>query len=98
MSKPEAQLTWPVQSLLISILFISNLFPFYMTLVTFAVIFIFLFMLGLLGPRYIKREVATSIWIFIAYSAVISFIFQNWAGLGISIAFIPVAISFNYYQ
>ncbi|WP_290490924.1 MULTISPECIES: O-antigen ligase family protein [unclassified Aerococcus] len=98
MSKPEAQLTWPVQSLLISILFISNLFPFYMTLVTFAVIFIFLFMLGLLGPRYIKREVPTSIWIFIAYSTVISFIFQNWAGLGISIAFIPIAIYFNYYQ
>ena len=98
MNRPEAQLTWPVQSLLIAILFISNLFPFYMTLVTFAVIFIFLFMLGLLGPRYIKREVPTSIWVFIAYSAVISFIFQNWAGLGISIAFIPIAIYFNYYQ
>ncbi|PMC78955.1 polymerase [Aerococcus viridans] len=69
-----------------------------MTLVTFAVIFIFLFMLGLLGPRHIKREVPTSIWVFIAYSAVISFIFQNWAGLGISIAFIPIAIYFNYYQ
>ena len=98
MNRPEAQLTWPVQSLLIAILFISNLFPFYMTLVTFAVIFIFLFMLGLLGPRHIKREVPTSIWVFIAYSAVISFIFQNWAGLGISIAFIPIAIYFNYYQ
>ncbi|MGY0836491.1 O-antigen ligase family protein [Aerococcus urinaeequi] len=98
MNRPEAQLTWPVQSLLIAILFISNLFPFYITLVTFAVIFIFLFMLGLLGPRHIKREVPTSIWVFIAYSAVISFIFQNWAGLGISIAFIPIAIYFNYYQ
>lgn len=96
--KSEAQLTWPVQSLLIAILFISNLFPFYITVITFVVIFIFLFMLGLLGPRYIKREVPVSIWIFIAYSAVISFIFQNWAGLGISMALIPIAIYFNYYQ
>jgi O-antigen ligase len=95
--KPVDQLAWPVQSILISILFISNFFPFYITLVTFAVIFIFLSMLGLIGPQH-QNEVPTSIWIFIAYSAVISFVYQNWAGFGISIAYILIALYFNYYQ
>lgn len=95
---PKDQLSWPVQSILISILFISNLFPFYITVVTFAVVFIFLFLVGLLGPQYSQKEVPTSIWIFIAYSAVISFVYQNWAGVAISVAYIIIAIYFNYYQ
>lgn len=91
-------ISWHLQTILIVVLLISNFFPFYITIIVFAVIFSILTATKMFSPTNGKKEIYPGIWIFIAYSFLVSVIFQNLFGMMISIGFIFVVIFFNYYQ
>ncbi|MCZ0716991.1 O-antigen ligase family protein [Aerococcus kribbianus] len=91
-------LNWQLNRILITILFISNFFPFYITLIVFVVELILLYALGVFRRIDSRQQASPYLWIFIAYSLVISIIFQNIVGAFISLGLAVILVYFHYYQ
>lgn len=89
---------WQLNRILLAILFVSNFFPFYITVIVFITEFILLAALGAFKAFDSRNFASPYLWIFIAYSSIISLIHNNFLGLFISIVFILLLIYFYYYQ
>ena len=90
--------TWHLNRTLLAILFVSNFFPFYITVIVFIVECIILASLGAFRRIDIRQNASPYLWVFVAYSILISIIYQNYVGIGISFAFILLIFYFYYYQ
>lgn len=90
--------TWHLNRTLLAILFVSNFFPFYITVIVFIVECIILASLGAFRRFDSRQNASPYLWVFVAYSILISIIYQNYVGIGISFAFILLIFYFYYYQ
>lgn len=91
-------LPWSVQSLLLTILLISLFFPFYITLIVFAVIFIILAFSNTLTATFLPQNtLQTVIWLALFYSFVIAVVSINFLGTIAAMGLLFTMPLFSYY-
>lgn len=94
----ELKLSWHLQHILLILLLIGLMLPFYMGLIIFLVILAILFFSHMLSDSLLPEQpLETILWLFIFYSFVIAIINLNAAGVLVSLAVLVAMIFFNYY-
>ncbi|MDO4670636.1 MAG: O-antigen ligase family protein [Aerococcus sp.] len=94
----ESTLPWSVQSLLLTILLISLFFPFYITLIVLAVIFIILAFSNTLTATFLpQNSLQTVLWLALFYSFVIAVVSINFLGTIAAIGLFFAMALFSYY-
>lgn len=94
----EPKLSWHLQCVLLILVIIGLMLPFYMGLIIFAVVLAILFFSNMLSDSFFpERPLETILWLFIFYSLVIAVVNLNGLGVLVSLAVVITMVFFNYY-